>query len=164
MKISILRWTCTICAAVLASSALAADPAEKKSEETSAGAKSTEAGSNTIDRTCKQVSEDIMDALVKGDYVKARLAFNADMKKQLPEQKLQDGWESLFTKFGVPKMRGEPQGKRGDGLSVIYTPLKFEKGNLVSQVACDSKGQVAGFYVVPEMPPKPAENQKPIEY
>lgn len=117
-----------------------------------------------MDPVCRQVSEDIMDALVKGDYVQARKAFNADMKKKLPEEKLQEAWESLFTKFGVPKMRGEPQGKHADGLSVIYTPLKFEKGNLVSQVACDAKGQVAGFYVVPEMPPTPAENKKPVEY
>ncbi len=163
MKIPTLRLTSMICAALLASSAYAADPPEKSDPATTEAA-SSEAGSNTIDPVCKRVSEEIMDALVKGDYVQARQAFNADMKKQLPEKKLQEAWESLFTQFGVPKMRGEPQGKHGDGLSVIYTPLKFEKGNLVSQVACDAKGEVAGFYVVPEMPPKPAQNMKPIEY
>lgn len=152
-----------ICAAFLAGSAFAADPA-KTSDPATTETASSEPGSSAIDPVCKQVSEDIMDALVKGDYVQARQAFNAEMKKQLPEKKLQEAWESLFTQFGLPKMRGEPQGKHGDGLSVIYTPLKFERGNLVSQVACDAKGRIAGFYVVPEMPPKPAKNMQPIEY
>lgn len=163
MNISTLRFTSMICAALLVSSALAADPQEK-SDAASADTAAAEAGSSTMDPACEKVSEDIMDALIKGDYVQARQAFNADMMKKLPEKKLQEAWESLFTQFGVPKMRGEPQGKRADGLSVIYTPLKFEKGNLVSQVACDANAQVAGFYVVPEMPPKPAENKKPVEY
>ncbi len=163
MKIPTLRLTSMICAALLAGSAFAADPAEK-SDPSATDAASGKSGSSTMDPVCKQVSEDILDALVKGDYAQARHAFNADMKKKLPEAKLQEAWESLLPRFGVPKMRGEPQGKHGDKLSVIYTPLKFEHGNLVSQVACDDKGQVAGFYVVPEMPPKPAENMKPIEY
>ena len=163
MKSPTLRLTSMICAALLAGSAFAADPAEKTAPAATE-AESGKAGSSAMDPVCKQVSEDIMDALVNGDYVLARKAFNADMKKQLPEKKLQESWESLFTQFGVPKMRGEPQGKQGEGLSVIYTPLKFEKGNLVSQVACDADGKVAGFYVVPEMPPEPAKNMKPIEY
>ncbi|MFZ2235983.1 MAG: DUF3887 domain-containing protein [Dokdonella sp.] len=168
MKIPTLRLTSVICAALLAGSAIAQGPTEKPNPAATVAAssevESKEAGPSMIDPVCKQVSEDIMDALIRGDYVQARQAFNADMKKQLPEKKLQEAWESLFTQFGVPKMRGEPQGKHGDGLSVIYTPLKFEHGNLVSQVACDAKGKIAGFYVVPEMPPKPAENMKPIEY
>lgn len=153
----------TICAALLATTAYATDKTEKASAEAK-NAESSDAAASTIDPACKQVSEDILDALVQGDYAQARQAFNADMLKQLPEVKLQEAWESLLPKFGAPKLRGEPQGKHGDGMSVIYTPLKFEHGNLVSQVACDAEGKVAGFYVVPEMPPKPAENQKPIKY
>ena len=162
------RLTSAICTALIATSALAANVTDKSSP-TATDADSSEANtgdgaSSTVDPACKQVSEDILDALIKGDYVQARQAFNSEMKKQLPEAKLQGAWESLLPRFGVPKMRGEPQGKHGDGLSVIYTPLKFEHGNLVSQVACDAKGKIAGFYVVPEMPPKPAENLKPIDY
>lgn len=163
MRMPAHRLTSVICAALLAGSAFAANAAEK-SNPPARQADSGKAGSSPVDPVCKQVSEDILDALVKGDYVLARQDFNADMDKQLPEQKLQDAWESLLPRFGVPKMRGEPQGKHGDKLSVIYTPLKFEHGNLVSQVACDADGKVAGFYVVPEMPPKPGEKMKPIEF
>ena len=162
------RLTSAICAALIASPVFAADPTDQTSSAEihadSSETKASEVASSTIDPVCKKVSEDILDALIKGDYVQARQAFNTEMEKQLPEAKLQEAWESLLPRFGVPKMRGEPQGKHGDGLSVIYTPLKFEHGNLVSQVACDAKGKIAGFYVVPEMPPKPTENLKPIEY
>lgn len=152
-----------ISATLLAGSAFADDGAEKVEPE-AATAGSSEGASTIIDPDCKKASENILDALVKGDYEKAESDFNADMKKKLPPGKLQEAWESLFIRFGTPKLRGDAQGKHGDGLSVIYTPLKFEKGNLVSQVACDAEGKIAGFYVVPEMPPKPAENQKPIQY
>lgn len=168
MKNSNVRVASAICAALIAVSALAgtafAEDSAGKSDPSKTDSATDKPGSSTLDPVCKQVSEDIMDALIKGDYAQARQAFNAEMKKKLPEAKLQEAWESLLPRFGVPKMRGEPQGKHGDKLAVIYTPLKFEHGNLVSQVACDDKGQVAGFYVVPEMPPKPAKNKTPIEY
>lgn len=163
MKFLTRRLLFASCATLLAGSAFA-DDATNKVDRDAPNADSTEAASATVDPACKQASENILDSLVKGDYSTAEHDFNAEMKKKLPPEKLQEAWESLFTHFGAPKLRGDPQGKHGDGLSVIYTPLKFEKGNLVSQVACDAKGKIAGFYVVPEMPPKPAENQKPIKY
>lgn len=121
------------------------------------------AGAAAVDAACSTVSEAMLDDLGKGDYAAASKAFNADMKKALPAAKLQEAWESLLTNFGPPKLRGEPQGKRDKGLVAIYTPLKFERGNLVSQVACDVDGKVAGFYVVPEVTTKPGQGEPPAK-
>lgn len=122
---------------------------------------------NQVDKACMALSEALLDALGKADYPTAGHAFNNEMKKALPPAKLQEAWESLLTNFGLPQLRGDPQGKRDKDLAAIYTPLKFERGNLVSQVACDVDGKIAGFYVVPEMPaqpPKPAKPVDPVQY
>lgn len=116
-----------------------------------------------IDKGCKVLSEALLDALGKGDYTTAGKSFNNEMKKALPASKLRESWESLLTNFGPPQMRGDPQGKRDKGLAAIYTPLKFQRGNLVSQVACDVDGKIAGFYVLPEMSSQPANPAKPVK-
>lgn len=129
---------------------------------------SSDSSATKVDKACEKLSETMLDALGKGDYANAGKAFNNEMKKALPAAKLQEAWESLLTNFGPPQMRGEPQGKRDKGLAAIYTPLKFERGNLVSQVACDVDGKVAGFYVVPEMTSQPGQPAKkpadPVEF
>lgn len=126
-----------------------------------------EAKTNQVDRACLSLSEILLDQLVAGEYEAAAKPFNKEMKKALPKARLQQAWESLLANFGVPELRGEPQGKRVQGLAAIYTPLKFQRGNLVSQVACDVDGKIAGFYVVPEAPAptdKPTKPAEPVEF
>ncbi|MEO7916141.1 MAG: DUF3887 domain-containing protein [Dokdonella sp.] len=148
--------------AINAMAAQADEPAlQEPASEVAAGTE-TDATTSTIDPACKLQSEAMLDALGDGDYALASQAFNKKMRNDLPVAKLQEAWESLFTHFGTPKLRGDAQGKHGDGLSVIYTPLKFERGDLVSQVACDADGKVAGFYVVPQMPSNAVEKAKPV--
>lgn len=126
----------------------------------------TATSENGIDENCRKHSEQLLDDLAAGEYARSGRAFNQTMKQALPADKLQAAWESLLPQFGRPTQRADPKGMHKDGLAVIYTPLRFERATLISQVACDSDGRIAGFYVVPEMPKQaPAQKaQEPVKF
>lgn len=98
---------------------------------------------------CSQLSRAFLDELENGDFHAATSHFNDQMKAALSGGKLDEAWKSLGTQFGKLESRGEPQTVMYQGLPVVGTPLRFEKGSFVSQLACDREGKIAGFYVRP---------------
>lgn len=98
---------------------------------------------------CGQLSHTFLDELGQGDFHAATANFNGQMKTGLSADKLGQVWQSLGKQFGKLQSRGEPQTVMYQDLPVVSTPLHFEKGDLVSQLACDRDGKIAGFYVRP---------------
>lgn len=99
---------------------------------------------------CSRLSHIFLGDLAKGDFHAATANFNGQMKTGLGEDKLGQVWHSLGVQFGKLESRGEPQTVMYQDLPVVSTPLHFEKGDLVSQLACDRDGKIAGFYVRPQ--------------
>ncbi len=97
---------------------------------------------------CESRSNALLDAAQKGDFATATKDFDAKMRGALPAAKFKDTWASL-AQFGNLQARGQPHPGKGEGYFVVMTPLIFDKGNLVAQVACGSDGLIAGFYVKP---------------
>lgn len=105
---------------------------------------------------CAQRSHGFLDDLAHGDFGAARAGFDGRMKAGLGKDELGQAWRSLAGRFGKLESRGDPQTVLYQGLPVVVTPLHFEHGNLVSQLACDHDGKVAGFHVRPLPASRPA--------
>ncbi|HJP98073.1 MAG TPA: DUF3887 domain-containing protein [Rhodanobacteraceae bacterium] len=141
--------------ALLAAPALAM--AAPQLSEAAGGHPASSAGANAIAgqadaariEACGQISRTFLEELEKGDFHAATGNFNGRMKAGLSEDKLGQVWQSLGHQFGKLESRGEPQTVMYQDMPVVSTPLHFEKGDFVSQLACDRDGKIAGFYVRP---------------
>lgn len=143
--------------ALLAAPALALAAPQQHPAETASTHPASSARANAIAgqanaariEACSQISRAFLDELEKGDFHAATTNFNGHMKAGLGEHKLGQAWQSLGQQFGKLESRGEPQTVMYQDLPVVSTPLHFEKGDFVSQLACDRDGKIAGFYVRP---------------
>ncbi|MGH8191629.1 MAG: DUF3887 domain-containing protein [Rhodanobacteraceae bacterium] len=102
---------------------------------------------------CGHVAHRFLDELEQGDFKTASSNFNDHMKAGLSADKLGQTWRSLGAQFGKLESRGDSQTVMYQGMPVVSTPLHFEKGDFVSQLACDSQGKIAGFYLRALAPP-----------
>ena len=69
---------------------------------------------------------------------------------------LADSWTSLTASTGEYESRGEPTvvGKRG-GLTVIDTPMHFERTEMKSRVTFRADGTIAGLFILRKDIPPP---------
>ncbi|HET7612143.1 MAG TPA: DUF3887 domain-containing protein [Rhodanobacteraceae bacterium] len=98
---------------------------------------------------CSHAARGFLDDLEKGDFKTATANFDGQMEAAVSPDKLGETWKSLAARFGRLESRGNPQTVMYRDMPVVTTPLHFAKGDLVSQLACDSEGRIAGFYVRP---------------
>lgn len=98
---------------------------------------------------CTHLSNALLDALDKGDYQAATTNFDSTMRTRLGQQKLRAAWQDIGAQLGPPEARSTPHSFMFQGSPVVTTPMRFAKGGLTAQVACDAAGQIAGFYLRP---------------
>ncbi len=91
----------------------------------------------------------MLDALARHDNEAAARAFDADMRSALPPDKLAELWQQVQQNYGALKSRGASQQSRVNDVDVVITPMHFEKTTLEAQVACNAKGEIAGFFLRP---------------
>ena len=94
----------------------------------------------------------MLDQLDAGDYAGAEARFDAAMAAAVPSAKLQALWQSLPDQVGAPSGRGAPRVSVGNGLQVVEIPLHYEQGELLAQVAINTDGRIAGFFIKPAPP------------
>lgn len=99
--------------------------------------------------SCGQAAQQFLDQLTKGDFKAATGNFDAAMQAGLGADKLGEVWKSVGTQFGKFESRGTAQNVMYQDMPVVSTPLHFEKGALVAQLACGKDGKFAGFHLQP---------------
>jgi hypothetical protein len=101
---------------------------------------------------CGNLSTSLLDAFNKGDFKAATSNFDSQMLAVVDAQKLGEVQKSIAGQFGKLESRGTPQTVMYQGMAVVSTPMRYEKGDLAAMVACDKDGKVAGFRVHPVAP------------
>lgn len=99
---------------------------------------------------CRALSQHMLDALIRGDSQTAAHAFDSDMRSALPPEKLSELWSEVKSNFGAYKTRSNVRTMQVNGMEVVITPMQFAKTALDAQVACNARGQIAGFFLRPE--------------
>jgi hypothetical protein len=144
-----------IAALPLLASAAGQPPAatEKPHPSTSAHANAV-AGQADATRmeACGNLSSSLLDAFNKGDFKAATSNFDSQMLAVVDARKLAEVQKSIAGQIGNFEARGTPQSVMYQGMAVVSTPMRYEKGDLAAMVACDKDGKVAGFRVHPVAP------------
>lgn len=87
--------------------------------------------------------------LSKGEYATAAEMFDETMTSAMPQEKLEEVWQSLLTQFGPFKAQGAARKTKIPGYDVLFVPCEFEKASLNSQIAFDREGKISGLYFRP---------------
>ncbi len=95
------------------------------------------------------VANQVVDALIAGQFGQVAAVFDETMAAQLPEAQLQTTWEGLVAQAGQVQQRGEPQTQQAQGMTVVVVPVTFENGAANVQVAVNEQGQVTGLFIMP---------------
>lgn len=98
---------------------------------------------------CIHVSNALLDALDQGDYQAATRNFDHAMRTGLEQQKLRAAWLAIGAQLGPPEARSTPHSFMFQGSPVVTTPMRFAKGGLTAQVACNAAGQIVGLSIQP---------------
>jgi hypothetical protein len=112
---------------------------------------------------CTATAKQVIGALDKGDYASATKTFDPQLRKQLPDDKLKQGWQSLAQKYGKRSSMGQSQSQQVKDVTVIVLPMQYEKAELGAQVACSKQGTVLALQVgeMPAASPGMAPPAKP---
>lgn len=102
---------------------------------------------------CTNATTALIGNLVKGDFTAAGADFDANMAAHLGADKLGSVWQQVGAQFGKLTGHGTLQNGMYQGDVVVLLPLRFEKGTLNAQVACDANNKVAGFFLRPAEAP-----------
>lgn len=98
----------------------------------------------------------LLDHLDAGEYAQAEAMFNAQMAQAVPADKLKAIWESLPAQVGEAQGRGEIATTKQDETALVKIPLRYSKAGLVTKIAIDAQGKIAGFLIQPEEAPPAA--------
>lgn len=102
--------------------------------------------------TLSAVAEELVDALVKGDFAEANTHFNATMKRAMPEPRLREMWNSLIQQVGPFRQRLGTRVEKQANAEVIYVMCEFKEFTLEAKVVFNAAGEVAGLRFAP--PPR----------
>ena len=101
---------------------------------------------------CGNLSSSLLAAFNKGDFKAVTSSFDSQMLAAVDARKLAEVQKSIAGQFGKLEARGTPQSVMYQGMALVSTPMRYQKGNLAAMVACDKDGKVAGFRVHPVAP------------
>ncbi len=96
---------------------------------------------------CTATAKQVIGAMDEGDFAGASKTFDPRLRKQLPDDKLKQGWQSLGAKFGKRASIGPSQSRQVNDVTVVVLPMKYEKAELGAQVACSKQGAVLALQV-----------------
>jgi dienelactone hydrolase len=101
-------------------------------------------------------TEALMKALAKRDYKAVYALYDENMKKAVPEGKLQEIWEDQMGQLGSVTSWSFEQSTSMNGLDLKVGVIHFAHGDVKSMVAIHpDTGLIAGFYLKPAPPPAP---------
>jgi dienelactone hydrolase len=98
----------------------------------------------------------LMKALANRDYKAVYALYDENMKKAVPEGKLQEIWEDQMGQLGSVTSWSFGESTTMNGLDVKLGVIHFAHGDVKSMIAIHpDTGLVAGFYLKPAPPPAP---------
>jgi hypothetical protein len=107
------------------------------------------AADSTDGAQCRVLAQHMLSALLKGDSKAATDAFDSDMRTALPPAKLSELWGEVQSNYGKFRAQSSARTLKVNGMDVVITPMQFAKTALDAQVACNTHGQIAGFFLRP---------------
>ena len=99
----------------------------------------------------------------KGDYAGAAKTFDPKLRRQLTDNKLKQGWQSVADKFGKRTSIGQPRSAQVNDVTIVVLPMQYKKATMGAQVACSKQGTVVVWQVgpMPGVAPASGEGKNP---
>jgi len=97
--------------------------------------------------TLQAQAEDIVDALITGDYTAVADQFSAEVKAQLSVEVLQANWESVVAPIGAYIDLYQTSGEVEDDYYVVQVVSRFELNGLLTTITFNSSGEIAGLWI-----------------
>src|SRR5262249_670416 len=94
-----------------------------------------------------------VDLLAKRDFASAERYFNATMHTALPQEKLQETWNTIMAQAGAFKHQVRTSTEERSRSKVVIVTCEFEKAAVDIQVAFDPAQRIAGLLFVPYTSP-----------
>ena len=95
-------------------------------------------------------AKDFVGMLAKGDYSGAVVKFDETMKGAMPEETLEQAWQSLLAKTGpFEKIVGVGQ-KKEQGYDVVLVTCQFENTQLDIKVVYNNEREISGLWFQPK--------------
>lgn len=112
--------------------------------------------------SCLILSASLLQNLQKGDFKAATAHFDARMKAGLGPQRISHAWQRALPQlFGEFKRAAAPREAGHGGNTIVITPLQFANAWAKMIVACNGKGQIAGWRILPGAAPGADPSQAP---
>ena len=106
----------------------------------------------------EQTTRSMLELLVAGEFEKATEGFDANVKQEMPAERLKQSWEALTGQLGalqkqtaLRRSRQRMAKKNGEvGLhTVIDVDIIFEKGSMVFRLTFDADQKISGLGFLP---------------
>jgi dienelactone hydrolase len=95
----------------------------------------------------------LVELLAKDAFDEAVAGFDETMAKSLPAPKLREMWVQLGQGVGAFRKCGAASSERAGAYEVIVLACEFEKSSLRMKTAWDSRGRLAGLFLLPPEEP-----------
>jgi len=90
-----------------------------------------------------------VDLLATRDFASAERYFDDTMKTALPQEKLQETWNTVMAQAGAFKHQVRTRTEERQGYNVVIVTCAFEKAALDIQVVFDQAQRIAGLFFAP---------------
>ena len=90
----------------------------------------------------------ILTAFLAGDWTTVGAAFTAQMRVEMPPERMGEALAQVVGAFGEVERLGRPAVHQRGDITVVDVPVEFEAGSLKGRISFDSDGAVAGLFLV----------------
>lgn len=113
-------------------------------------------GQNQSEKVQKAADDFVSNYNAK-NYAAIEQSFNAQMKKAVPTDKLNEFLDGTHQQFGKIAALGKP---KFNAPAVAVFPTDFERGKLELLIALDGEGKIAGLRIAPPQAAKPRNTSR----
>jgi uncharacterized protein len=94
-----------------------------------------------------------LERMDKGDFAGAVSDFDATMNRVSGPDKLAEFWEAAPARLGAFKRQTAARTEKLEPYDAVLVTCEFEKITLDARIVFDKEGRIAGFQLVPSLPP-----------
>ena len=87
------------------------------------------------------LAEAAVDAIAAREFAKVSAQFDTAMKKAMPDDSLQKGWDSAMLQLGGFVRRNPAREQHKSGYSAVIIPCDFQRGKMEVTFVFDAAGQ-----------------------
>jgi dienelactone hydrolase len=116
------------------------------------------------DREALDLAQELLQQLVDGDYESVVANFDETMQAALPQEALQENWETVVSQVGPYQQELGHVVEESQGYQVVTLVLEFEAMTLDLVVSYNADSTVAGLYIRPSTTPIDSETPESADY